>query len=82
MNDTIRSKIADTATEEIHLFGDIDGYVMDLMKDAARWRWLREQSKQVAPVAAVVWQTPVNSGNWVNTSDLDANVDRYVEHDE
>jgi hypothetical protein len=56
------------------------------LRDAARWRWrwrwLREQSKQVAPVVAVVRQTPVNSGNWVNTSDLDANVDLYVEHDE
>jgi hypothetical protein len=50
----------------------------EMKRDAARWRWLREQSKQVAPVAAVVWQVPLLG----TTADLDTAVDRYVEHDE
>jgi hypothetical protein len=49
----------------------------ELKRDAARWCWLREQSKQVAPVAAVVWQTPP-----FDATDLDTAADRYVEHDE
>ena len=53
-----------------------------LRKDADRWAMLREESKRVDPVCALLWKknSDRSSNRWVNVVDYDEQVDAAKEH--
>jgi hypothetical protein len=53
-----------------------------LRKDAERWAMLREESKRVDPVCALLWKknSDRSSNRWVNVVDYDKQVDAAKEH--
>ena len=52
-----------------------------LRKDAGRWAMLREESKRVDPVCALLWKknSDRSSNRWVNVVDYDKQVDAAKE---
>ncbi len=63
--------------ESLKRITELEAENTELRKDAERYRWLRKEHERVDPICRLSWKrnNERNSGEWVNTAQLDAAID-------